>query len=263
MTSGTGILIFLVLMMFSLVVVSFVNRAQTRNRLIRQKSAQIRRRLEELEEVCSSIEPLLESSLIPKLINEEILDLIRSLEQLTPNDSTLDIKRANANEEAANFSSGNRSQPLYRIQNSDAAIARTKYYLTEAARVVRRHQAHGRLDATEMDSYIRELSWAHLMTEVVTHVSQGHKAVNRNQPMAAYGYYRKAQHLLMHSQLRDERRHRFIKAISDMLKGKRLAIGSDLMPEVEFNPTSKPDFINSGISLSDLNQLTDEIYKEP
>lgn len=263
MNSVTVISVFLILIVFSLVVVSFANRVQTRNRMVRQKAFQIKRRIDDLEEVCSSIEPLLESVLIPRLINEEVLDLIRSLQQLDPNMSSLDVKRANAQEIAHNLASGQRTQPLYRVQPSDAAIARNKYYLTEAARVVRRHQAIGRLDAAELDTNIRELSWAHLMTEVISYITQGHKAVNRNDPMAAYGFYRRAQNVLITASVRDDRRHRFIKEISDMLEGKRLAISTELMPETEFNPTAKPNFEGLNINLTDLNQVTDEVYKAP
>lgn len=262
MNSVTGMFIFLILIAFSLVVVSFANRVQTRNRLVRQKAFQIKRRIDDLEETCSAIETLIESNSVPRIINEEILDLIRSLEQLDPTAPSLDVKRANAEEAMQRLATGERMHPLYRVQSSDASIGRNKYYLTEAARVVRRHQAIGHIESAELDSHIRELTWAHLMVEVVSLVTQAHKAVNRNDPMVAYNYYRKAQNLLMSANLTDDRRHRFIKEISEILAGKRLAISTDLMPESEFNPTTKPDFENSDIDLDDLNQLTQGAYKE-
>jgi hypothetical protein len=254
MNSITIIVCFLCLMAFSLIVVSFANGVQTRGRLIHQKKFQLKRRIDELEEICTAIEPLLESVLIPKLINEEVLDLIRSLEQLDPNEPVIDIKRGNALEVADNLSSGVRLQPLYRVQPSDAAIARNKYCLTEASRVVRRHQLIGRLDTTELEAYIDELAWAHLMVEVVSLVSQGHKAVNRNEPMIAYGFYRKAQNSLLAANVRDDRRHRFIKEISEIFSGKRLSISTDLMPESEFNPKTKPSFDGVNLDMSMLNQ---------
>lgn len=255
MTGVTGTLVFSTLILLSLVVVSFVNRIQTRARLIRQKCFQIQRRIDELEETSSAIEPLLESVAIPRLINEELLDLIRSLEQLDPKAASIEVKRANAQEASKSLAAGQRTQPLYRVQSSDSAIARNKYYLTEAARVVRRHKAIGRLENAELDAYIRELSWAHLMVEAVTHISQGHRAVNRNEPMAAYAFYRKAQNLLMSANHPDARRHRFIKEITEMLAGERLSISIDLMPEDEFNPTAKPDFANSQADLAELKRL--------
>src|SRR5690606_2128914 len=102
----------------------------------------------------------------------------------------------------------------------------------------------GRLQSTEADLYIRELAWAHLMVDVVSLVAQGHKAVNRDDPMAAYGYYRRAQNMMMTSPLPDDRRHRVIREIGEILEGKRLALEADMMPEVEYNPTNKPKFNN-------------------
>ena len=253
MSSITGVILFLVLIVFSLVVVSFANRVQTRNRLARQKVQQMRRRIDELDEICTAVEPLLENTFIPKLINDEILDLIQSIKQLDANASYIDLKLEQAQALAQTLDAGQRSQPFHRAQSSDAAIAKHKHYLNDAARVVRRHQSLGRLQNTEMDAYIRELAWAHLMVDVISHVVQGHKAVSRDDPVVAYGYYRRAQNLLMGTQLTDERRHKFIRELADILAGKRLALGTDLMPEVEFNPVSKPNF--AGVNAADIEKL--------
>lgn len=146
---------------------------------------------------------------------------------------------------------------------SDIAIVKHKHYLTEAGRLVRRHHAIGRLQGEEMESHIRELSWAHLMVDVISHVTQGHKAVNRDDPIVAYGYYRRAQNVLMSTQTPDERRHRLIRELGEILNGKRLALSVDLMPETEFNPQNKPNFDN--LRDSDLTQLAqiDAEYKVP
>lgn len=263
MNSFTGVIVFLVLIVFSLVAVSFANRIQTRNRLIRQRVQLMRLRIDELEEICAGVEPLLESPFIPKLINEEILDLIHSVKQLDANAAFVEVKLEHAKALASKLDAEQRTQPLYRIMPSDAAIAKHKHYLTEAGRVVRRHQAIGRLQSDEMESYIRELSWAYLMVDVISHITQGHKAVNRDDPIVAYGYYRRAQNVLMGTQSPDDRRHRMIRELGEVLNGKRLAVSTDLMPETEFNPQTKPDFSN--LSKGDLTQLAliDAEYKAP
>jgi hypothetical protein len=253
MSSVTGVTLFLALIVFSLITVSIANRIQTRKRLVRHKMLQIRVRIDELEEICAGIEPLLEPVFIPRLINEEILDLIRSVKKLDPNARFADVKLEHAQSLAQQLDAGQRTQPFYRIQPSDAAIAKRKVYLSEAARVVRRHQALGRLDSAEMEAYIRELAWAHLMVDVISHLAQGHKAVNRDDPVVAYGYYRRAQNLLIGTQVADDRRHRMIREIGEILSGKRLAISTDLMPEADFNPTTKPNF--SQVSAADLKNF--------
>lgn len=261
MNSATGVIIFLTLMVFSLVVVSFANRIQTRNRLVRQKAQRMRFRIDDLEEICAGIEPLLESVFIPKLVNEEILDLIHSVKQLDPAATFVDVKLDHAKALAETLDAEQRTQPYYRVMPSDTAIAKHKHYLREAARVVRRHKAIGRLQADEMETYVRELSWAYLMVDVISHVVQGHKAVNRDDPVVAYGYYRRAQNLLMSAQNTDDRRHRMIRELGEILNGKRLALSSDLMPETSFNPTSKPNFANvDGLNINQLAQMDGE-YK--
>ncbi len=247
MNSLSGLILFLILIFGSLMIVSLVNQLQTRHRLIHQKIGQLRRRLDELEEICAAIEPLLESVLVPKVINDEVQRLIDSILQLDPSANFVEIKRDNANTLADRLNAELRTQPFYRALGSDASIARHKYYLTETARIIRRVYAQGRLQSAELDSYLLELSWAHLMVDVISNVVQGHKAVNRNDVTVAYGYYRKAQNMLISSNLTDERRHRFIRELGEIFSGKRLAISSDLMPESEFNPTKKPHFnLNEG-----------------
>lgn len=260
MNSVTGIVVFLALIIFSLMVVSFANRVQTRSRLIQQKVRSMRFRIEDLEEVCAGIEPLLESVFIPKLINEEILDLIQSVKQLDSSATFVDVKLEHASALAEKLDIDQRTQPFYRVMPSDAAIAKHKHHITEAARVVRRHHAIGRLQSTEMDIYVRELAWAHLMVDVISHVAQGHKAVTRDDPVVAFGYYRRAQNLLMATQHADDRRHRMIRELGEILAGKRLSLSTDLMPETEFNPTSKPTFANLSGDISKVESLAKE-YK--
>jgi len=242
MSSITGITLFFTLIIFSLVVVGFANRIQMRNRLVGHKLQQMNLRIDELQAVCAGIEPLLESVLIPRLINEEVLDLIQSVKRLDAKASFVDIKLEHAQTLARALDAGQRTQPFYRGQPSDAAIAKHKHYLTEAARVVRRHRALGRLQTDEMDAYIRELAWTHLMVDVISYILQGHKAVTRKDPVVAYGYYQRAQNLAVSSKVSDDRRHRLVREIGEILAGKRLTIGTDLMPESNFNPTSTPHF---------------------
>lgn len=242
MGSAAGIIVLLSLMVCSLMVVSIVNRIQTRNKLVRQNIQRMRFRIDDLEEICAGIEPLLESVLIPKLLNEEILDLIQSIKKLDATATHLDTKLEQAQALAQTLGAGQRTQPYFRVMPSDTAIAKHQHFLTEAARVVRRHHTLGRLQIDEMETYVRELSWAHLMVEVVSHVAQGHQAVNRDDPIVAYGFYRRAQNLLMNAHTSDDRRHRIIRELTEILNGTRLALSSDLMPETNFNPTEKPKF---------------------
>lgn len=240
MNNTAGIILFLCLIFGSLTLVSLVNRVQTRNRLINQKVAQLRRRLDELESIGAEIDCVLETMLVPKLINDEVLDIIASIDKLRPEGEWLEARLEQARDIDQKLNSDQRITAFNRIQSSDAAIARRQHALTQAARIVRRHRKLNHINATELESLIAELAWAYLLVDVVSNIAQGHQAVNRGDLTVAFGYYRKGQNLLMKSDIQDPRRHRFIREIEEILAGKRLAISEELMPESDFNPSQKP-----------------------
>jgi hypothetical protein len=233
-----------ILMIASLLVVSFVNRQHTRKRVVTHKIWELRRRINELEEVGAAIEPLVESPIIPKAINDEIIDLINTVTSLDPTILYLESNLRTAQALSAAYMEQTAPSVLYRVQPSDAAIARAQHYLQEAGRIIRNQQIAGRIDITEMDQFIRELGWAHLMVEVLSHIGQGHKAL----VLSAYGYYRNAINKLMTSTVTDERKHRLIREVSEILQNKRKAVSLDLMPESNFNPgANTPDLPQQGI----------------
>ena len=236
------IALLLIIAVMSLLVVSFVNRRQTRQRLITQKTALMRRRIAELEEMAATVEPLLESTQVPKAINDEIIYQIEHIIQLEPTNEYMvpTLKAAKALSE--DLALEKRSCQLARALSSDAQMARCRYQLNEAARLIRKNQLQGRIDALEADAFIRELSWAVLMISVITFVNQGHISLKQNDPLKAYSYYKHAQQALIANPHPDERRHRYIREVSDMLDNRRKALSEDLMPESTNNPTiESPD----------------------
>lgn len=245
MNSIGTIILLIGLIIGSLILVSSLNRIQTRNRVINQKVRQIRQRLDDLENIASDVEPLLETLVIPKLINDEVLDLLRSVMQLDPQAEWAQIRLDQATEYANKLSADQRTKNLNRIQHSDSDIAKSKQVLAEAAQILRRHKSVNRLTATEYDGLMEQISWAYTMVEVLSFIAQGHKAVNRKDLMTAYGFYKKAQSFLMRTKLKGQRQHQLVREISEMLSGERLAISAEIMPESEFNPTQKPDFGNT------------------
>lgn len=253
MGSLTGVLLLLLLIAASLTLVSLVNRIQTRNRLVRQRVQHLTKRINELEELCAAIEPLLESTLIPKLINEEIIQLIETVQRLDPEATYLEVKLDQAKQMSQQFASGQRNQALNRLLSSDAAIARSKHYINEVANELRKLQGQAKLQNTEMEGFVQELTWTRLMVEVISHIGHGHKAVARKDFLVAYGYYRKAQNLMINSQHKDERRHQMIKQIGELLKNKRASISEDYMPETEFNPSQNV------MQLPDQEEVLDQV----
>lgn len=225
----------------SLLAVSHVNRRQMRRRLIAQKLEQMKRRVNELEEISALIEPLIESRPIVIYVLNELVELINKIRQLDPGSQFLEINLNNAEERLDQLHSDRGNHDLWRMQSSDAAIARARYCLNEAGRILRKRQTMGELSAEDLHKYIVELSWAHSMVGVITLIGQGHQAVSRGDVLKAYAFYKSAQQILVHSTPSDDRRHQFIKELSEILSNRRKAISLGLMPESDYNPSADSD----------------------
>ena len=225
----------------SLLAVNFVNRQQTRRRLITQRAAQLRRLIAELEEMAATIEPLLESTQVPKVINDEIVHVIEQIIMLEPNNEYMQPTLKAAKDLSEDLSLEKRSCQLTRVLSSDAQMARCKAQLNEAARLIRKIQLQGRLDALEAEAFVRELTWAQLMCGVITFVNQGHVSLKQGDAMKAYSFYKNAQQALIATAHPDDRRHRLIREVSDMLASRRKALSIDLMPEADNNPEPDPE----------------------
>ena len=221
---------------FSLLVVNYVNRKQTRHRLITQKVAAIRRLIAELEEMSATVEPLLESTQIPRAINAEIVFQIERIMKLDDSNAYMEPTLAAAKSLSEDLAVEKRSCKLDRALSSDAQVARCKFQLNEAARLIRRNQLENRIDVLEADTFIKELSWSVLMIDVITYVNQGHISLKENDVLKAYNYYNHAQQALIAPAHPDARRHRYIREVSDLLTNRRKALSEDLMPESKNNP---------------------------
>lgn len=232
----TILLIFLAT--FSLLTVNFVNRRELRRKLISQKITLLRRRIAELEEMAACIEPLLESTQVPRAVNDEIVHLLETIIKLDSSNTYMGATLDSAKALSEDLSLEKRSYQLMRNLASDSQVARCKFQLNEAAKLIRKNQQAGRIDALEGDAFILELSWSLMMIEIVTYVNQGHVSLKQNDHLKAYGYYKHAQQVLIASAHPDERRQRLIKEVSDMLGNRRKALSLDLMPESANNPTA-------------------------
>ena len=240
MSAYSTVLWLLAVAIFALAGVSFANHLHTQQQLRRQRSQQLRRRVTELEEIALTVEPLVESLAIAKLINEENLAVTRAALQLDPASQGLNAHLDRAETLAQDFADEGRPRKIDRLLESDAAIARAKYYISEAIHILRRQQAKGRLEVDELEILVSELAWAHLMVQVVSMVAQGHKAIQRGNLLSSSAFYRKAQQKLIDTLHSDRRRHKMIRQLGEILDGERRVLDEDLMPETRFNPSSAP-----------------------
>lgn len=219
-------------MLLALIMVSFINRVQERRRLRRLQQRRLRQQLAILEEVLTCLEQTLANSVIAKLINDEILDRLQRVLQLE-NGNTEHIETSIRNAEARGekmISSRRVEKPSYQ-KESDVLVAQSRLYINEARKVLRHRFGLGHIGEDELEIYLGELAWAHLMVGVVSLIIQGHKATARGDMFSAHAYYQKAQYQLMESSHPDQRRMRMIRELGEILSGTREQLSTDLMPD--------------------------------
>ncbi|MFT7560896.1 MAG: hypothetical protein ACI93R_002819 [Flavobacteriales bacterium] len=215
--------------------VSIVNARQTRARLVSQKITQLKRRISELDEISLGIESLVTTTTPSRVVLEELYDTIQGMVQLDHDNQSLQTALSTAKKRLSEIKTRSKPDILYRLMASDASIAKAQYQISEAARIIRKRQATGRVEISEMNNLIGELSWANLMIVVITLTGQGHKAVRSGEVLKACAFYKKAQQAAMESTLGDERRHQFVRELTEILSNKRKNLSLQLMPETEFN----------------------------
>lgn len=236
MSSVTILSIGLILLLVSLLTLNLVKRFQARHR---QKCADLRmlyKRVNDQEELRACVEPLLESTAITALLNADVIALIQKVLELDPKAAHLHEQVQRARELTEIFAQGRRTQPLNRLMESDAAIAQSKYNLTDVIRQVRKQQSLGVIDKNASDQYLEELRWALLMVEVISYIGQGHEAVTQEGLPAAKALYRKALNLLNNDPSSEERHRKLKEELTELVSGQRSAISLDLMPESRFHP---------------------------
>ena len=181
------------------------------------------------------LDQICENRMIPKLVNDEIIALYQLMIELNPEASYLEAGLSNAQMRAHDFSEP-ASHKINRLCQSDAQIARAQAYLMEAIKVLKSNTMITKFQGTDLQHLSSEVEWLYLQVSVISNIAQGHKANNRHDILTASAFYKKAQSELMRSTHPDERRHKMIKQLADILFGRRKSIDQDLMPEDDFNP---------------------------
>ena len=236
MSDSQLLFIFIALAFASLVIVSYVNGQQTRKRLVNNKFNQLKLLASDYVETGLLIEPLLESTNILKVVNNEVIQVIHKMQQLNPDSPFIAIGLENAESRRDELENPGYVTNLNRLMDSDASVARAQNALTEAAKIVRQQQVSGQIELAEMDMYIRDLSWAYMMVSVITLIGQGHKATNRADILRAHAFYKKALEKATQSGHKDERQDQLISEIGEILGNRRKSLSVELMPETHLNP---------------------------
>jgi hypothetical protein len=220
----------------AMAVVAYANYQVAYTKRIKLRLQKYRVRVEELEDVVLALDQLCESRGIPKLVNDEVIETYETMIGLDSKAGYLKAGKANAKMRSDELSNDLAPRQITRLCNSDAQIARLRAYLSEASRIVRKQHGQGKISTTEVQNFTTELEWLYLQVYVISNIAQGHKAYSRQDVLTANAFYKKAQTELMRSGHPDERRHKMIKQLADVLFGRRKSLDKELMPEDEFNP---------------------------
>lgn len=228
-------------MLIALLSVSVINRIQQRQRERRLRQRSLRIRAEELNEVVSCLEQTLPNRLITKHINDIVAGLqqqMLELEGKNPERLQAAIQKTEAySEELLNP----KTRPIVSYQReSDAQIAKTLHYLNDAMHLITQLAAQSVITEVELDAYLSELRWAHLMVSVMSFIGQGDKSMAINDRFSAQAFYRKAQQHLMESMHQDPRRLKMIKELSEMIEGSREGLSRELREAKPISFTVNP-----------------------
>ncbi len=237
MSIPISLIILCTFILIALLLVSVANQRQSRARHVRLKLRQLKKKAERLENTVLGLETLIESSEVAKLVNDEIIEMTQAMLKLDPSATYLEVSLLSAKKRSGELANNDHPHNLNRLRESDSQIAGAQQILTEAGGVLRHLLAQHKLTQAELEIFINQLTWAHLQISTISFISQGHKAVSRNDIASAGAYYKRAQQGLMQSNHNDPRRNRMIKELTEIFAGQRLALSLDLMPESEHNPT--------------------------
>jgi len=236
MSAFASLILLFAIAAMAMAVVAYSNYKVEQTKKTRHRLQKLRARVEELEDMVMALDQLCESRMICKLANDEIIELYQTMIEIDSSAGYLQAGYANAKIRSEELSNEVANRQLTRLCNSDAQIARLRAYIKEACAIIRRHHTLGKISTTELQSFLLELEWYDLQVYVVSNIVQGHKAYTKQDILTANAFYKKAQSELIKSSHPDERRHKMIKQLADILFGRRKSIDKELMPESEFNP---------------------------
>ncbi len=230
----------LAVVVFSLLLVSYINHIQEKRNEKRLKVRSLKMRVSELEELAISISTLIETPMIAKLINDEAISLLKDIRETDPKLAYIASSLQAAEIRSSKLIDVDSDDiAINRVMQSDAQIARAKKALEASGGALRSLFNKGDISRQELETFLHELSWQRLQVETLSLVAQGHRCMQRQDVLKAYTFYKKAQQHLISHQHSDSRRHDQIKQLTEMLSNQRTTLTTDLMPETQYNPPQR------------------------
>jgi len=236
MTAFSSLILFIIIASISMAVVAYMNFKVEKDYKRREKLRLYKARLEDLEDMVIVLDTLCDSRAIPRLVNDEIIELYHEMIELDPKASYLQAGQAIAQTRSQELANENADRAVSRLCRSDSQMAKMKHYANQSIKLLNQQHTKGKISIAESQAFTQELQWIVLQTDVISFIAHGHKAYIKHDVLTANAFYKKAQTALLRSNHPDERRPRMIKQVADILFGRRKSLDEDLMPETEFNP---------------------------
>lgn len=236
MSAFASLILLIFIAVASMGLVAFANYKVEQDKKVRQRLHRYKAQVEELEDIVLALDQVCQTRTIPKLVNDETVEIYEQMMLLDSDAGYLKASHTNAKMRSEELSDETAERQISCLCGSDAQIARVRAYLNAASAALKKQHNEGKISPTELQDLITELEWLHLQVYVISNVAEGHKAYNRQDILTANAFYKKAQSELMTSGHPDPRRHKMIKQLADILFGRRKSLDKELMPDDEFNP---------------------------
>lgn len=224
------VIICLILAAAALFVVNTVNRIQEQERIIRRNQRKLKVQAESLVEVAQSVEHIMPTKIIAKVITDEAIRILNRAMELDekPNAQLEDsIKHAQLYSE--NLAITETPNKANYQQETDAQITYAHSQLNEALRILRQLYADGSINEDELNAYDSDISWANLMVSVTSCIGQAQRLSVIADHFGSKNLYRKAQSLLSDSIHHDPRRLEMITEIGEIIEEKRETMSPELL----------------------------------
>ncbi|MFT5117318.1 MAG: hypothetical protein ACI9NY_000847 [Kiritimatiellia bacterium] len=236
MTASASLILLIAIAAVAMATVAYSNYLVDKKKKISFLLEKMKKRAEELEDVVLILDGICEHRIIPRLINDEIIENYTLMLQISPNTGYLSAGLSNAQMRSNELSDESAFRNTSRICKSDAQIARCNAYLLESLSILKKQNMENKISSQEIKSFSLDIKWLQLQIKVISNIVQGHKAYSKQDILGANAFYKKAQNALVRSSHPDERRTKMINQMADIIFGRRRALSTDLMPETEFNP---------------------------
>lgn len=198
-----------------------------------------------LEDLSVEVDQLVETRGIARAINGEVIRILEEMRSFDEKALHIQTAMAAAIARSDHLSDEMNMNVLDRMKDSDSQIARARAVLKKTMQELSKLSGEGHLDSSEARLFATHIKWADLMVQVISYVGQGHQSIKNRDPAKARAFYKKSQHMLLESSLKDSRRQRWIREISDVLNGSRTNISTELMPETQYNPPEPEKTVES------------------